>query len=81
MADSSNTAIGFMIIVFIFQLIIIWYLWWIYSQVQNNYDDLEDMVLEIYTLDVAESKRQGLDTSIKVPKRVRSRIAKRSEKK
>lgn len=81
MSDLSYTAIGFMIVVFIFQLIIIWYLWWIYTQMQNNYEDMEDMVVDIYTLNVAEAKRQGLDVAIKIPKRVKARITKRSEKK
>ena len=75
--DLAYSAIGFMTVVFIFQLIILWYMWWIYSQMIDNYDDVDDIIIDIYTLEVAESKRNGDDVNMTIPKRIRNRIAKR----
>ena len=75
--DLAYSAIGFMTGVFIFQLIILWYMWWIYSQMIDNYDDVDDIIIDIYTLEVAESKRNGVDVNMTIPKRIRNRIAKR----
>lgn len=75
--DLSYVAIGFMTIVFIFQLIMLWYMWWIYSQMVDNYDDMEDMIVDIYTLEVAEARKCGIEADAKIPKRIRTRMAKR----
>lgn len=77
MPDLGYVAIGFMTIVFIFQLILLWYLYWIYTQMVNNYDDIEDMIVDIYTLEVAESKKAGINVVMNLPKRVRSRMSKK----
>lgn len=75
--DLNYVSIGFMTIVFIFQIIILGYMYWIYTQMVNNYDDIEDMIVDVYTLEVAEAKRDGVDAVIKLPKRVRTRLARR----
>ena len=77
--DLGYVAIGFMTIVFIFQLILLWYMYWIYTQMVNNYDDMEDMIVDIYTLEVAQARKDGVDAIMNVPKRVRTRLAKRQE--
>lgn len=79
--DLGYVAIGFMTIVFIFQLILLWYMWWIYTQMVENYDDVEEMIVDIYTLEVAEARKDGIDVVMKLPKRVRAKMAKKQDTK
>lgn len=79
--DLGYVAIGFMTIVFIFQLILLWYMWWIYTQMVENYDDVEEMIVDIYTLEVAEARKDGIDAVMKLPKRVRAKMAKKQDTK
>ena len=70
---------GLIIIVFLFQLITLWYVWWVYTTMVNNVNDCEDMIVDIYTLQVAEAKAAGIEVIAKIPKRVQDRIDKKSK--
>lgn len=72
-------SIGMMILVFIVQLIIIWYMYWIYTQLNNDYNDLEDMVVDIYNITAADLKLEGTEVAVKLPKRTKARLAKRNK--
>ena len=69
-------SMGIMILVFIVELIIIWYMYWIYTQFNNNYSDIENMVVDIYNITAADLKLEGVDIAVKLPKRTKARIAK-----
>lgn len=78
MSDSSSYAtIGFCILIFLFQLIIIWYIWWFYNQMTENYNDLNDMIIDIYKIDVIDANANGRETQLLIPKRSRDAYIKR----
>ena len=76
---TAYVIIGITILIFIFELLIIWYMYWIYGQIIDNFNDTEDMIVDIYNLEIAEitdiSKNE--DYVVSLPKRVRSRLEKR----
>ena len=69
--------IGLVILVFIFQLITLWYVWWVYTTVNGNVEDAEDMLVDIYTLELAAAKSRGIEIVAKIPKRIQNRLDKR----
>ena len=78
MSDSANYAvIGFCILIFLFELIIIWYMWWFYNQSNDNYNDLNEMIIDIYNLEVIDAVANGRDAKLNIPKRSRDAYLKR----
>lgn len=78
MAEGSGYAvIGFCILIFLFQLIIIWYMWWIYNQMNENYNDLNEMIIDIYRLEVCNANANGREAELRIPKRAYNAYAKR----
>ena len=61
--------IGFCVLLFLFQLIIIWYMWWIYGQYTENYNNMNDMIIDMYNLEVVEATTAGRDVKLNIPKR------------
>lgn len=74
---ASYAIIGFCILIFLFQLIIIWYMWWIYNQMNDNYNDLNDMIIDIYKLQVIDAEANCRDAVLHIPKRSRDAYIKR----
>lgn len=74
-------AIGLMILVFIFELILIWYMWWVYTELNNDMNDVEDMLVDVYNISVADLAAEGKEVVPVIPKRVRQRIARKEAKK
>uniref|UniRef100_A0A6C0BEF7 Uncharacterized protein n=1 Tax=viral metagenome TaxID=1070528 RepID=A0A6C0BEF7_9ZZZZ len=72
--------VGLIIVVFIFEIIIVWYMWWTYTQMNNDVIDCQDMVIDIYSLQIAELKKEGLETVVKIPKRIQDRMDKKTKK-
>lgn len=68
--------VGILILIFILLLIVIWYMWYIYSDMQNNYDSLMDAIdqQDAVLVDLAEA--QEIDARIVLTKRVRERLSK-----
>lgn len=66
--------IGMLILLFIFELLIIWYLWWIYSELNNEMNDTQDMIVDIYHLQILQSEE---NTNVNLPKRVKTRLDRR----
>ena len=78
MTDSGTYAIiGFCVLIFLFQLIIIWYMWWMYNQMVEKYNDLNDMVIDIYNLEVIEATTSGREAELHIPKGARETYIKR----
>lgn len=69
--------VGILILIFLFQIIALSYLWWIYSQVNTNYEDMNDMIIEIYKLNVVDAREKGRDENLKIPKKSRDVYLKR----
>lgn len=69
-------SVALIILVFIVELIIIWYLWWGYTQLNNSIIDVQDTLNDMYTLEVAEVKKQGIEAKVRLPKRVTARLNK-----
>ena len=78
--DSIDYAvIGFLVLIFIFQLIIIWYIWYGQSQAIADYNDLNDMIIDIYNLEVLEAIAEGRCATLNIPKRAREAYLKRHQ--
>ena len=70
MADDVGYAtIGICVLIFLFQLIIIWYLWWVYGQLNENDNDMTDMLIDIYRLEAIEAEANGRCVRVNIPKR------------
>lgn len=72
--------LGSVILVFIVQLLIIWYQWWCYNELNNEIIDTQDMVLDIYQLSVADLSIEGKEVTPVIPKRVKQRITRKEAK-
>lgn len=70
------TTVSFIVLVFIIQLVILWYIWWVYKTLNSDIQDTQDLLVEIYTLQLTESKKGGLDIGSHLPKRIQKRIQK-----
>jgi len=46
----------------------------------NDVIDCQDMVIDIYSLQIAELKKEGLETVVKIPKRIQDRMDKKTKK-
>jgi hypothetical protein len=78
--DSIDYAvIGFLILIFIFQLIIIWYIWYGQNQALTDYNDLNDMIIDIYNLEVLEAIADGRCATLNIPKHAREAYLKRHQ--
>jgi len=80
----TYTTIGILIVIFVLQLIILLYIVWVYNQFICNMNDCEDLLVSIYTIELAELKGEAIsDLNLEIPKRIRERINKinRHEKK
>lgn len=74
MSSPDYITIGIIVIVFIFELIIIWYIWWCYNQSVNNFNDVEDMIYNLYRFELIG---KDFDFDAALPKRVKDRIFKK----
>lgn len=73
MPSPNYITIGILIIIFIFELIIIGYVYFCYTQTTNNIYDTQDLLLSVYNLEILEATNAGIDTCILIPKRIRER--------
>lgn len=71
--------IGFLIVIFLFEIVIVWYMWWFYNQVDDNYNDLNSMIIDIYNLEVLEAKENKRDVVLRIPKRSHNAYLKRNK--
>lgn len=75
--NNSYVIIGFCILIFLFEMLIIWYIWWFYNQMNDNYGDLNDMIIDIYNLEVADALANDREAKLRIPKRSRDAYIKR----
>ncbi len=69
-------SIGFFLVIFILELIILWYQWWSYSSLYSQNQDTQDILINVYTLQVFDMKKTNPDLKMELPKRVHDRISK-----
>ena len=62
------------ILIFIFVLVILWYIWWCYNELTNDFNDTEDMLVDLLNMSALDLKAEGTTVTIKLPKRVKKRI-------
>lgn len=71
MTGLDYAIVGFLVLIFIFELIMIWIFYYGYTQLNNNYNDLNDMTIDIYNLAVIEAKTAGREAVLQIPKHSR----------
>lgn len=71
--------IGVLILEFILLIVVIWYLWYLNTNYQNDYDDVVDMIQaqNLLLLEIANDEKT--DPSTLLPKRTCDRIQKRKK--
>lgn len=79
--DTDYALYGILLIILILLIFIMGYMYWFYTQTENNYSDMEDMITDMYALQVAESKRAGVNAILDLPKRTKTRMDKKNSKK
>lgn len=65
---------GFALLVFLIEIIILWYLYYIYDDFSKKYEDCEDLLVDIYTMELLEAKNNGNEFTPNIPKRIKDRI-------
>lgn len=81
MSDSTGYAIiGIGVLIFLFQLIIIWYMWWMYTQLNDNDNDITDMIIDVYKLEVIDARSNGREAKLDIPKRAWNSYNRRHKK-
>lgn len=73
MASPNYVTIGILVLIFIFELIIIGYVYFCYVQTTNNIYDTQDLLLTVYRLEIVEATNSNIETCIHIPKRIRER--------
>lgn len=71
--------LGVLILEFILLIIVIWYMWYLNTSYQNNYDDLVDMIQSQNELLLDLAKDDQTNPNSLLPKRVQERIQKRKK--
>lgn len=79
MTSIEYTLVGFLVLIFIFELIMIWIFYYGYNQLNNNYNDLNDMTIDIYNLAVIEATTAGREATLNIPKHSREVYLKRHQ--
>jgi hypothetical protein len=73
---TDYVVIGLIILLFIFELLLLWQSYYNYTNLNNSIIDCQDMLTDIYTLDIIAAKSSGLEIIAKIPKRVQERLDK-----
>ena len=69
------------ILVFIFVLLLFWVVWWCYTELTNDFNDTEDMLVDLLNMSALDLKAEGTVVTVKLPKRVKKRIDRRDARK
>ncbi len=68
--------LGFLLLLFIFELVILWYQYWTFNELNKNCNDINEMIQDIYRIEAAEAAKNNIDVVIRIPKRSREMYAK-----
>lgn len=74
-SDILYSIVGVLILTFILLLVVIWYLWYIFSNLQNDNTDLINTIQQQNLLLAEMAKQQGIKSNFVIPKRMEKRIS------
>lgn len=77
-AEILYANMGVLLLQFILTIVVIWYLWYIYTDLQNNYDDLVIMIKNQNAI-LLEISQSDTDINDLIPQRTLNKIKKREK--
>lgn len=77
-AEILYANMGVLLLQFILTIVVIWYLWYIYTDLQNNYDDLVVMIKNQNAI-LLEISQNDTDIGELIPQRALNKIKKREK--